>query len=279
MKSPETVFPPPISLWVGNPTGFSSQSLYPVTAPCLAAVPSRSCFCRLAHEKGSSRLLLGPHSPQGPTSHFPPPARGLGQCLGRCVISPSGTPPQRPSGEWIVQAPSESFSSCLFCRAFVGMSPFPSLGTSARSPQPQVSQAQDIILMSLCSAIYLAVEPALLLAMLPEAPNFSKLYSLLTACESLGKKMCKMSETVPLLNYRVVTSVQLSVWNQQKFCTCEERQTWPGALLCNTPPWLLPTAVLPKQGKWKSLARKDHKWLVNKRKGLFCLELRNSIQS
>lgn len=138
MKSPETVFPPPISLWVGNPTGFSSQSLYPVTAPCLAAVPSRSCFCRLAHEKGSSRLLLGPHSPQGPTSHFPPPARSLGQCLGRCVISPSGTPPQRPSGEWIVQAPSEGFSSCLFCRAFVGMSPFPSLGTSARSPQPQV---------------------------------------------------------------------------------------------------------------------------------------------
>lgn len=65
--------------------------------------------------------------------------------------------------------------------------------------------------MSLCNGIHLAVEPALPLAMLPEAPNFSKLYSLLTACESLGKKMCKMSETVPLLKYQVVTSVQLSV--------------------------------------------------------------------
>lgn len=77
----------------------------------------------VSHEKGSRQLPLGPHSPQGPASHFPPPARSLLQCLGRCVTSP---------GEWICQASSEGSSSCLFCCAFVGTPMFPGLSTSAR---------------------------------------------------------------------------------------------------------------------------------------------------
>lgn len=60
----------------------------------------------------------------GTSSRFPPPAQSLVQCLGRCVSS--------PSGEWIFSGSIWSFSSCLFCSAFVGTPLFPGPGTSAR---------------------------------------------------------------------------------------------------------------------------------------------------
>lgn len=175
----------------------------------------------ISHEKGSRQLPLGPRSPQGPAWHFPPPARSLLQSLGRCVTS--------PSGEWIFQAPSEGSRSCWFCCAFVGTPMFPGLGAS---------QAQNPILLSWCSGVHLACG-----ACPSWSTKSSKFYSLLPVCERPGKKMCKMSETVPLLNCQGVTSIQLSKRNQRKFCTCEEWQTWPGALLCSAFPWLPPAAI------------------------------------
>lgn len=68
----------PSHLFVSRkPHRFQFPKPFPSAWAFLAAVPS------LYREKGSSRLPLGPRSPQGPASRFPPPAQGL--CSARQV--------------------------------------------------------------------------------------------------------------------------------------------------------------------------------------------------
>lgn len=136
-------FPP---LWLGNPPGFSSPNLYPVIAPLpRQRSPCHSRFCRLAHEKGRSRLpSLGPRSPRRPASYFPPPARSMTSVLRQvCNFScPWPVSQQSPSGKWIgwAQPRLRLKASAAACSAVLlaGMPLFPGLGTSARSLQPRV---------------------------------------------------------------------------------------------------------------------------------------------